>query len=166
MKKNMVTIAITFIIALAVGGFFYKRYNIPPSIALPDMALTDLNGQKVSLQSYAGHPLFLSFFATWCGPCMRELPELADLRMKLADQKLQLVCICDEPLEKLQTLQTRFGDKLIILHSEKSFHDIGIYTYPTNYIYNAQGQKVYEQVAEEDWEKTEVVDRVRKMLSQ
>lgn len=164
MRKNMVTIIITAVITLAVAGFFYKRYNIPPAIALPDIALTDLNGQKVSLQSYAGHPLFLSFFATWCGPCMRELPELADMRAKLSDQKLQMVCICDEPVEKLQSLQTRFGDRLIILHSEKSFHDIGIYTYPTNYIFNASGKKVYEKVNPDDWENPEVVELVRKMI--
>jgi thiol-disulfide isomerase/thioredoxin len=128
------------------------------------MALTDINGRKVSLQSYAGNPLFLSFFATWCGPCMRELPELADLKTKLSDQKLQLVCICDEPVEKLQALQARFGDKLIILHSEKSFHDIGIYTYPTNYIYNASGKKVYEKVNPDDWENPEIVEMVKMMI--
>lgn len=164
MKKNIINFIIPLIIGIAVAGFFYKRYNVPPAIALPEMSLTDLNGQKVSLQSYAGHPLFLSFFATWCGPCMREMPELADLKAKLSDQKLELVCICDEPVEKLQTLQTRFGDKLTILHSEKSFHDIGIYTYPTNYIYNASGKKVYEKVNPDDWESPEVVELVKKMI--
>ena len=164
MKKNIMTVIIPLLIAVAVAGFLYKRYNIPPAIDLPDMVLTDLNGQKVSLQSYAGHPLFLSFFATWCGPCIKELPELADLRVKLSGQKLQLVCICDEPPEKLRKLQARFGDQLIILHSEKGFHDIGIYTYPTNYIFNASGKKVYEKVNPDDWDNPEVVQMVKKLI--
>jgi thiol-disulfide isomerase/thioredoxin len=164
MRKYIFTVVIPLFLVLAVAGFLYKRYRIPPSIDLPVIALTDLSGHQVSLSSYAGHPLFISFFATWCGPCMRELPELADLQTKLSNQKLQVVCICDEPIEKLQTLQAHFGDKLIILHSEKSFHDINIYTYPTNYIFNAKGVKVYEQVNPEDWESADVINRISQLI--
>ena len=164
MKKKALIVLIPILIVLLVSGFLYKRYRIPPSIALPEIALTDLSGHHISLQSYAGHPLFVNFFATWCGPCIRELPELADLHSRLSDQKLQVICICDEPVKKLQNIQDRFGDRVIVLHSEKNFHDIGIYTYPTNYIYNAHGQKVYEQVNPEDWENDDVVTRIRKMI--
>jgi thiol-disulfide isomerase/thioredoxin len=164
MRKYIFTVVIPLFLVLTVAGFLYKRYRIPPSIDLPVIALTDLSGSKVSLQSYAGHPLFISFFATWCGPCMRELPELADLQSKLSNQKLQVICICDEPIEKLQTLQAHFGDRLIILHSEKSFHDIDIYTYPTNYIFNAKGVKVYEQVNPEDWESVDVINRINRLI--
>ena len=160
MRKYIFTVVIPLFLVLAVAGFLYKRYRIPPSIDLPVIALTDLSGHQVSLSSYAGHPLFISFFATWCGPCMRELPELADLQTKLSSQKLQVICICDEPVEKLQALQAHFGDRLIFLHSEKSFHEINIYTYPTNYIFNATGVKVYEQVSPEDWESKEVIERI------
>ena len=164
MKKQILTLVIPTLIVLVVAGFLYKRYKIPPAIDLPEIALTDLYGHHVSLQSYASHPLFVNFFATWCGPCIKELPELADLRSQLSDQKLQVICICDESISKLQNIQNRFGDRLIILHSEKSLHDIGIYTYPTNYIYNSQGRKVYEHVNPEDWENSDVVTRIRKMI--
>lgn len=164
MRKQIFTVVIPVLIVLAVAGFLYKRYRIPPSIDLPVIALTDLSGYPVSLQSYASRPLFVNFFATWCGPCIRELPELANLRSKLSDQKLQILCISDEPVEKLQNIQDQFGDRLTVLHSVKSFHDMGIYTYPTNYIYNARGLKVYEHINPEDWSSEEVVDRVRKIL--
>jgi peroxiredoxin len=164
MKKNSYAIIILFFICIAVAGFLYRRYKVPPSINLPVIALTDLSGHPVSLSSFAGHPLFISFFATWCGPCMRELPELADLHSALADRHLQVVCICDEPIGKLRDIQARFGDCLIVLHSERSFHDIGIYTYPTNYICNASGMKVYQKVNPEDWEDPEVVARIGKLI--
>ena len=164
MRKYIFTLVIPVIIALAVGGFLYKRYRIPPAIDLPVIALTDLSGHPVSLQTYAGHPLFINFFATWCGPCMRELPELADLRSKLSDQKLQVICISDGPVEKLKNIQERFGNGLVILHAEKELHDMGIYTYPTNYIYNSDGRKVYEQVNPDDWESAPVVERIKNLI--
>jgi len=164
MKGNTLTIVLLVILGLAIAGFFYKRYKVPPAIALPDIALTDLNGQSVSLNAYAGKPLFISFFATWCGPCMRELPELAELRTRLSDQHLQMVCICDEPIEKLKGIQERFGDQLVVLHSVKGFHDIGIYTYPTNYIFNTCGEKVYNKVDAENWTDEAVTEKVRNLI--
>jgi thiol-disulfide isomerase/thioredoxin len=164
MKRISWTGIFLLILGIFIASFLYKRYNIPPSIDLPDVALTDMEGHSVSLRSYSGHPLFVDFFATWCGPCMRELPELAALRQKLSGQGLQLVCVCDEPIDKLKPLQARFGDQLIILHSDKRFHDMGIYTYPTNYIFNALGRQVYEKVNPDDWEKPNMVDKVKKLI--
>ncbi len=44
-----------------------------------DFTLKDLNGKDVSLASYAGRPLLLNFWATWCGPCKEEIPALMTL---------------------------------------------------------------------------------------
>ena len=164
MKKGPISMVILLIAGLGAVGFLYKRYRVPPAINLPVISLTDLHGNAVSLQSYSGHPLFINFFATWCGPCMRELPDLADLKSKLADENLQVVCISEDPLEKLQTLQERLGDGVTILHTTKPFHDINVYTYPTNYIYNAKGQKIYEKVGPDDWESNELVNKIRKLI--
>lgn len=51
---------------------------IPPA-PLPDLAFTTLDGRPASLASYKGKPLVLNFWATWCDPCIAELPELDQL---------------------------------------------------------------------------------------
>lgn len=162
MRSRVATAAFVFI-AIGIGAFFYKRYHIPPHVDIPNIAVTDPGGQAVSLQAYNGRPLFLSFFATWCGPCMREMPELAALHDALHDKNIAIVCISDDPLEKLQTLQAIYGDKLIFLHAA-SLHDIGIYTYPTNYIYNASGKKVYDRVNTDQWADPALIESVRRSL--
>jgi thiol-disulfide isomerase/thioredoxin len=164
MKKFNFTILVIVVIAIVTAGFLYNRYRVPPALHMPSIELTDLSGHRVSLQDYDGTPLFISFFATWCGPCMKELPELADLQDKLSDEKLKIICICDDPIDKLLPLQQKFGNKLIILHSGSKFHDIGVYTYPTNYIYNSSGNKVYQKVNPENWENDDVIEKVRQLL--
>lgn len=45
----------------------------------PNFTLKDANGQSVSLADYKGKVVLLNFWATWCGPCLKEMPELSAL---------------------------------------------------------------------------------------
>ena len=63
---------------------------------LPDFSLANLAGEQQSIQSWPGKPLLINFWATWCGPCLREIPMLKELQASRAD--LQVVGIAiDKP---------------------------------------------------------------------
>jgi thiol-disulfide isomerase/thioredoxin len=56
--------------------------------AAPSFTLVDLEGKKVSLADYKGHPVVLNFWATYCGPCKLEMPWFQDLENKYKGQGL------------------------------------------------------------------------------
>lgn len=56
--------------------------------AAPTFTLVDLDGKKVSLADYKGHPVVLNFWATYCGPCKLEMPWFQDLQNKYKDKGL------------------------------------------------------------------------------
>jgi peroxiredoxin len=56
--------------------------------AAPSFTLVDLQGKKVSLADYKGHPVVLNFWATYCGPCKLEMPWFQDLANKYKGQGL------------------------------------------------------------------------------
>jgi thiol-disulfide isomerase/thioredoxin len=63
---------------------------------LPDFSLANLEGQQQSIHSWAGKPMLINFWATWCGPCLREIPMLKELQTARPD--LQVVGIAiDKP---------------------------------------------------------------------
>jgi thiol-disulfide isomerase/thioredoxin len=68
-----------------------KPKTIPET--LPDITLADLDGKPTKLASFAGRPLMVNFWATWCAPCRREIPLLNKIRMERKGQNAEIVGI-------------------------------------------------------------------------
>jgi thiol-disulfide isomerase/thioredoxin len=63
---------------------------------LPDIVLHDSTGAEVALSRYRGHPLLIDIWATWCGPCMNDLPALGRIRTSTATTDLQIIGIDED----------------------------------------------------------------------
>lgn len=59
----------------------------------PDFTLTDITGKQHKLSDYHGKDVMLIFWATWCGPCVREIPDLIELRKTIGKDKLAMLAI-------------------------------------------------------------------------
>lgn len=66
----------------------------------PDFALTTLNGEKVTLKSFKGKPLVINFWATWCPPCLEEMPVLQQAYMRYRDRGLVIFGIAVQDQEE------------------------------------------------------------------
>ena len=68
----------------------------------PDFQVTDLKGEALSLEKYRGQVVLLDFWATWCGPCIAEMPKVKKTYEKYKDQNFQIIGISldqsEEPL--------------------------------------------------------------------
>ncbi len=89
-----------FLVALMIAGpFWLWTSRLPveanpgglspePAVgrAAPDFTLTTLTGETVQLSALRGQPVVLNFWATWCGPCQREMPALQAASQRFAGQ--------------------------------------------------------------------------------
>jgi thiol-disulfide isomerase/thioredoxin len=69
--------------------------------------MKDMNGADVALASFKGKPIILNFWATWCGPCVAEIPSLVELHQKYPDVVILGISV-DDPVEKLKP----YADKM------------------------------------------------------
>ena len=93
------------VLAAAIGGYVQHRNQQPPSTdsaligqPLPALTLHDLDGKPHPLSDYRGHRVLLNFWASWCGPCLEEMPTLSHAQEKFGEHGAIVVGIAmDEP---------------------------------------------------------------------
>jgi len=68
-------------------------------VKAPDFLLPDLNGNKKSLKDYKGNLIYLDIWATWCGPCIMQIPAMKKLEEKYADRGITFLSVSVDPDE-------------------------------------------------------------------
>ena len=68
----------------AIEAAIDKALKLQPGQPAPDFTLDDLDGQPVSLNQFKGKAILLDFWASWCGPCIGDLPDLRKIKEKTA----------------------------------------------------------------------------------
>jgi thiol-disulfide isomerase/thioredoxin len=161
MKSNKLITLAGLLVALLVAGFFYNKYRVAPKIKLASIELTDLEGRPFSLDTFRNKKLFINFFATWCGPCMKELPSILNAQTALTPEGFQFVFISDESEGILQTLNDRAQGNFLILHSTQKLQEYNIYTIPTTYVVSTNREILLKQTGVEDWGSEKALARLR-----
>jgi thiol-disulfide isomerase/thioredoxin len=130
--------------------------------AEPTWKVYTLSGAPTTLGEYRGKVVFVNFWATWCGPCVAEMPSIQRLQEKMKDTPVQFLLVSDEDpatiekfvKKKLWTLQSFHGDG----KPPSVFHTIGI---PATFIVNPSGMVVYRHIGGARWDADEVVEFLR-----
>ncbi|GIV10302.1 MAG: hypothetical protein KatS3mg019_2393 [Fimbriimonadales bacterium] len=82
MRKRIGLIAAFGALTLAGALALFQQRGLPIGSDAPDFKLTTLDGKTVELSQLRGKPVFIDFWATWCGPCRRALPHTQKLAEK------------------------------------------------------------------------------------
>jgi thiol-disulfide isomerase/thioredoxin len=122
----------------------------------PDMAFEDGQGQPVRLSSFRGKPVLVNLWATWCGPCVVEMPSLDALAARQGDA-LRVVTISQDTdgrqkvtdffaAHRFARLQPYLDGRMELMTA------LRIDTLPTTILYNSQGVEVWRMTGMSDWQ--------------
>ncbi len=84
-----------------------------------DLTLKSIDGTTVSLSDYKGKVILVNFWATWCAPCLKEMPKLNELQAELGDKGLQIISISaddakDQAKVKATTRRMKYTPKVLL----------------------------------------------------
>jgi thiol-disulfide isomerase/thioredoxin len=123
--------------------------------AMPAMPFASPGGAPATLGSFRGHPVLVNFWATWCGPCVKELPALDALGAREVG-RLAVVAISEDmggdstvaPFWKAHGMKalTPYTDVKMALMSALQLGEL-----PTTILYDAKGHEVWRVTGGMDW---------------
>lgn len=148
------------------------RFALPaPGGPAPAYAAMELGGGTLELAELRGKVVLLNVWATWCAPCVREMPALQRLYERLAPEGLEVIAVSVDPpfdLENghVQQFVNDLGLTFRILHDatgriERSF---GITGYPTTIVIDREGSIRWKEMGERPWDEPDWADRIEKLL--
>lgn len=137
----------------------------PPSPA-PDISFSDLSGNTLGLKDFRGQVVLINYWATWCAPCLRELPSLERLQAKLSDDDFRLIALSTdrEGSEKVAPFLEENGfDELPVYldpgnRTVAPFELIGL---PTTILIDRQGREVGRYTGPAEWDGPGAVALIR-----
>jgi peroxiredoxin len=129
----------------------------------PQFTLTD-GGQTVSLASLRGHTVVLNFWATWCVPCVEELPSLMAMQHRLPQITILAISQDDDPAAYRAFLLDNHVDFLTLRDpSQRIPHLYGTIKIPETYIIDRKGILRRKFVSAQDWTNPEILDYLSKL---
>ncbi len=145
-----------------VAAFFIRMTSFSPSALdkseqyhINDNAKTwqliDINGNRVSLEKLNNKPIFLNLWATWCPPCVAELPGIIDLYEKYKD-KVNFVLVSSENRDKVVGFAKQKDFPIGLFYQNNSLPaDFQSQSIPTTFIINKTGLVVLKKKGAARW---------------
>lgn len=124
--------------------------------AMPDVAFEDMAGKRVSLADFKGKPLLVNIWATWCGPCVAEMPTLEKLATQRAG-KLQVIAVSQDmkgrPVVADWWAKQNFKTLTPYVDAKADLgFALGGGSLPTTILYDAEGKEVWRMVGGAEWD--------------
>jgi len=144
-----------------------QTFQMAPSTRpRPTASWTDANGKAVSLADFDGKVVMLNFWASWCPPCIRELPSINRLQAELGGDKFEVVALNIDQGGK--PVANRFKRKLnldkleLYLNKDSSVaQSLKLRTMPTTIIFDAKGREVGKVEGAAEWDVKEAFALIR-----
>ncbi len=142
------------------GAFGENFTLLDPPVPAPLEAFTDLAGTPVRLADFEGRVVLLNFWATWCGPCVREMPSLDRLQARLGDRALSVVAVSIDRagIEVIRPFAKRLGlTHLGLYHDPQGalFRAFGVTGLPATFLIGRDGGILGAYAGPAEWDAPE-----------
>ncbi len=165
------------IVVLGFFGYYWMAKPSPntaadlPRLGQPvaDFSLPDLQGRTVSLSGLKGKVVFLNVWATWCQPCVDEMPTIQRLHDQLQPRGLEVLTVSLDPLgaQIVDPFMKKYGLSFPVLLDAKSqiqklYGTTGV---PESFIIDKAGRLVEKIVGPRDWSHPKVLTMFERLMA-
>lgn len=138
-------------------------------IAAPDFTLMTMDKKKISLKDFRGKYVFLNFWATWCGPCIDEMPSMERLHQKFKSRKnfVMLAVSIDKGGAEVVNMfvkENKLTFTVLLDRDSEVAGEYGVMGIPSTYLIDPQGYVINRAVGARTWDTKDSIEFFEKML--
>ena len=123
----------------------------------------DLHENTLNLSLFKEGKIVISYWATWCGPCIKEMPSIKRAEKILEEYGYTFLLISDETISKISKFKNERNFDFNFLKSSKSFETLGVYSMPTSYVFDENGNIIETIVGAIEWDSEEMITKLKKL---
>ena len=171
-------LTITFAVALAAVGGVWIKSLVPPESpsgslqflsAAPELPIFDRSGARTDLSKEKGDIFIIHFWATWCPPCVEEIPALSrfwDKYRTRSDIKLFAISV-DKDWKTIDDFMKKNPSQIPLYHDPgaATARRFGTTQYPETYVVNRSGRVLFRVQGGVNWSDPEVRSRIEQLLA-
>ena len=134
-----------------------------------EFTLPDFKDNMHSLSSYKGKVVLVNFWASWCPPCIYEMPELTRLKKQLVDQPFEIIAVnVGEKKYRVRKFVKLINFNLPVLldTSQDTFNAWGVKTLPTSFLIDAEGNIRYRIRGNPEWKNKNTIAVIEQLISE
>lgn len=138
-----------------LGTLLLMNCSKPPS-DLEKIELRTLAGDPIDMGDFKDKIVFVNFWATWCKPCIQEMPTIAKAQEQLKDENVVFIFPSDEDVDLINHFKEvrKFDFNFVRAQNTTA---LAIQALPTTFIFNKKGDRIFAEAGFRDWSTPESI---------
>ena len=146
---------------IAIGVFMLVRYKTVPSLEQDSIIVMDSANVQHKLSELTRGATVVHFYASWCGPCLRELPEIKAFMETPLGSQINFVFITEDREDQVKTFHDRYGFNIYRVNKLK---DANVYSIPVTYLLNEKHEIVKSDLGSWDWNQEKLKSEISTLI--
>lgn len=121
----------------------------------------DLEGNPIELSDFKGKKVVVNYWATWCRPCIEEMPSMLRAQELLTNDNYVFLLASDQSIEKIKEFKDKKKFEFTFLKFTGSLADMQINALPATFIYNEAGEFANRVDGITEWDSQEMLDKLK-----
>jgi thiol-disulfide isomerase/thioredoxin len=126
--------------------------------------LKTMDGKALTVASLEGKMAFVNVWATWCGPCLKEMPSIERAKALLESEGYVFIAISNEEHENIENFIAKNDYTFDFAELGMGLEALNVYSLPASYIVNGKGNLVYEHMGAKEWDSPENILMFKSLL--
>jgi peroxiredoxin len=140
-------------------------------IPAADFELQDMDEDKIKLSDYKGKVVLLNFWATWCPPCIREMPSMERLHQQVDAEGFKVIAVnqmedSDQVFAFTGQLEVDPTFEILFDKTSSVSRDYAVRGLPTTYLIDKEGRIRYRAVGGREFDHPEVIKTIEKLMAE